>query len=514
MARMRGSISMRLTLWFALLLGVFAITVVIVLWHLQNLKRAAENIGNSLQVATDAREIGTRVEELFAAQTDFVYASDIDYARRDDFMDICESVLQRLDSIEQLQPRAELFEIRESVQRMRERFLEQISDAKWREVNSLNEQEREDILARLFSLHQYGRRDVIRINELVSKLAGDFAIQTNLAVEDTRAAWDASLDLARFVFPAALLVSLLAIYYTYRSVARPVQTLTRGAAAIAHGNLTTRVPVVGATELREVAAGFNAMAHALEAHQTQLVDAEKMASVGRLAAGVAHEINNPLAVILGHAQMMMTGLAENDERRESLETIAEEARLCRDIVNSLLDLSRPVDVTAGELFSPGEIAQEVLHMMDTLHMSQGVDVQISVVDRPLDLAMSRGRMRQLLLNLVRNALEVLQSLRDGYLRIEGYVRPREKIAERMLAEASSTATSFLILAISDNGPGIPAQNIRRLFEPFYTTKTTGTGLGLAISYNIVRAHGGFIDVETAPAEGTTFTVGIPLVTET
>jgi signal transduction histidine kinase len=235
-----------------------------------------------------------------------------------------------------------------------------------------------------------------------------------------------------------------------------------------------------------------------------------MAGVGRLAAGVAHEINNPLAVILGHARMTMATLEDGAPEREALETIADEAGICRDIVNSLLDLSRPVDATAGEMFNPEEVTSEVVHMMEALHLTEGVDVEVSVVDRALNLGISRGRLRQLILNITRNALEVLGELNDGYLHIEGYVRPRERLGEEMLEEAGD-AESFMVIVVSDNGPGIPTRNLTRLFEPFYTTKSTGTGLGLAISYGIVRAHGGFIHVETAPAEGTTFTLGVPVL---
>jgi len=244
------------------------------------------------------------------------------------------------------------------------------------------------------------------------------------------------------------------------------------------------------------------------------VEAEKMASVGRLAAGIAHEINNPIAVILGYTKMLLSALPDQDAAKEQIQTVDQEARQCKSIVDGLLDLSRPSDPTKGEVLNPNDVVAEVLNMAQALQLTETVRVEDSVLDKPLPLTISRGRLRQLLLNIIRNGLEALQKSPDACLNVEGYVRPRAKVREHLLRDASPDAASFLVLAVADNGPGIAPADQHRLFEPFFTTKAEGMGLGLAIAGNIARAHGGFIGVESQLGEGTTFTVGLPLAEPT
>jgi signal transduction histidine kinase len=255
------------------------------------------------------------------------------------------------------------------------------------------------------------------------------------------------------------------------------------------------------------------MAAALEANQKRLVEAEKLAGVGRLAAGVAHEINNPIAVILGYTSMLLKDLPQGSAQRERVLTIADEARQCKNIVDGLLDLSRPSDPTSGEVVNPAEVVSDVLNALRALGLADGVQTEDSVISCPLPLTISRARLRQLALNIVRNAMEVLQSREDGLLQIEGYIRPREKLQSEMLKEADPHSGSYLVLVFTDNGPGLPPNSRARLFEPFFTTKPAGMGLGLAIVYNIVSAHDGFIEVDSADGVGTSFTVGLPLEEE-
>jgi signal transduction histidine kinase len=152
-------------------------------------------------------------------------------------------------------------------------------------------------------------------------------------------------------------------------------------------------------------------------------------------------------------------------------------------------------------------------MADSLQLTDGVDISVSVIDRPLPLTISGSRLRQLALNIVRNALEALKTTEKPRLTIEGYVRPRSKLDDAALSEASSAAESFLLLAFADNGPGIEPRDMERLFEPFFTTRAEGTGLGLAISYNIAHAHGGYIEVDSKAGRGSTFRVGLPVSDE-
>ncbi len=216
----------------------------------------------------------------------------------------------------------------------------------------------------------------------------------------------------------------------------------------------------GSGEFKELADSFNRMARTLQVNQKQLIEAEKMASVGRLAAGVAHEINNPLAVIIGHAKMLLATREEEAADREEIETIADEALQCKNIINGLLDLSRPSETAPGEVLNPNDVITEVVNMVQALHQADAVRIDVSVIDRPVPLTISRPRLRQLGLNIVRNAVEALRGTAEGHVRIEGYIRPRAKLESTALKEASQ-AVFVPRLRLHGQRPRHP----RRRYEP-------------------------------------------------
>jgi len=511
-ARQGTSIGVRLALSFLVVFAVFSTALLLTLHHLDKVRKATETVERSQQTTRHVALLGRLAEDFFNQQRAFIYADDLDISR----YDRCKALADEIDDTLHLLrdaavgplERKSLYDLSGAADGLIAIFLEDIIDVKWEAL--FQEIDPEESQQELELLLKESRQYLMAIEDLRSDFAARFAVRTGFAGARAAAAWQASVTVAQLIFPVALLVSFLAVYYTHRSVLRPVRTLIRATQALARGDFGSRMPLTGPTEFRELAAGFNSMAHALAAHQAQLLDSEKLASIGRIAAGIAHEINNPLTVILGHTNMLLATVAKDTPEREQLEAIAEEARLCRNIVSGLLDLSRPSDPTAGDVLNPREVAAEAFGMLGALGLTEGLETQLTVVDRDLPLAISRPRLRQLILNIARNGLEVLRDLRDGYMKLEGYVRPREKLTAEMLEEADEAPDAFLVLVFRDNGPGIPEPKLARLFEPFYTTKATGMGLGLAISYNIARSHGGFITVETAPAEGTTFTVGIPL----
>ena len=201
------------------------------------------------------------------------------------------------------------------------------------------------------------------------------------AAEKAQTAWNYSSAVSKVIVPVALLVSLLVIYYTHRSVVGPVGALVTGTKTLAEGELGSDIQVDGSGEFKELADSFNRMARTLQVNQKQLIEAEKMASVGRLAAGVAHEINNPLAVIIGHAKMLLAALKERDPDREQIETIADEALQCKNIINGLLDLSRPSEAAPGEVLNPNDVIVEVVNMVQALQLAEGVHIDVSVIDR-------------------------------------------------------------------------------------------------------------------------------------
>jgi signal transduction histidine kinase len=513
MPRPLGSISLRLSVSFSIVLAAFAAAILVALYHLDEAKGAVHEIELSQSNQRDAARVVSLAEEMLSCQSDLVYPEVPGVDKFEHFQALSQempTVLRRLrqracprgdsgvvdrlsaDAVNLSDNTRDMWDMRWTAWAVHERAIPL------------------EILSKLRELHEESRRLLMRVQNEHSLLADILASRTLASVEQSQAAWERSVSVARLVFAIGMLAGFLTIYLTHKSFVRPIQAFIDSTQALGRGELDTRISPTGAPELIDLAHGFNRMARAVAANQSRLVDAERLAGVGRIAAGVAHEINNPLTVILGHAKILLARMPEGAPEREQLEEIAEETRQCKSIVSSLLDLSRPHDLAPGENVNAHEVVAEAISMLQALGLTEGVEVHSSVIERELPLTISRGRLRQLVLNVMRNALEVLQELRDGYLRIEGYTRLRTKLSEDMIKGASAEAKSFLVLVLTDNGPGIPPRTLARLFEPFFTTKVSGTGLGLAISYNIARAHGGFIDVETAPAEGTTFTIGLPL----
>jgi two-component system, NtrC family, sensor kinase len=282
---------------------------------------------------------------------------------------------------------------------------------------------------------------------------------------------------------APLLAGAVSLYIG-RSIARPIAKLQAGAARLAAGRLDTRIDVDTPDEFGALARQFNAMTASIEEHQDRLVQSEKLAGIGRLAAGVAHEINNPLAVILGYVRLMRK--KAEGPLAEELRIIEEEAVRARDIVEGLLDLSRPLPeprprVDLRELCD--EVAARVAGAAPGRTAAIAVDGEGEAPGVP-------AKLRQVLVNLVRNAAEA--------------AGPGGRVAVRVSGDAASVRVD-----VEDDGPGIGDAAAARLFEPFFTTKDRGTGLGLAVSRAIARAHGGDVTGETRASGGACFTLRLP-----
>jgi len=499
MARYRTSISLRLAVGFALSAGVLGVALLLTLNRLGRVRTASQRVSSYVEVRREATHVRSLTEQLLMRQPGMVSPSGVDWETWSEFRDIADQVRQVMDPLD-----ARFGQESEGVRNLTEAaallqaLLMQYSPGRG---GPAPPDER-------FNVELRAQLD--QIIELSDRLAISFDVRVVDASEQAQSAWAISIATAQIVFPVALLVSLLVVHYTQQSIIRPVRTLVEGTKSLASGDLGTRIELQGPEEFRELAESFNRMAEVLEQNQRELVEAEKLATVGRLAAGVAHEINNPITVIIGYTNMLQASLGDNVKAREQLQNITEEAKQCRNIVQSLLDLARPSEPAPGEVINPSEVVAEVLSMLQALQLTEGVRIQESVIDRRLPLAIGRSRLRQLALNIARNALEVLQNTEDPRLRMDGYLRPREKLPAASRKDGVAQSNSFLVLAFADNGPGISPVVRERLFEPFFTTKADGMGLGLAICYNIARAHGGFIDVQSEPETGTTVTVGLPL----
>jgi two-component system NtrC family sensor kinase len=232
----------------------------------------------------------------------------------------------------------------------------------------------------------------------------------------------------------------------------------------------------------------------LQETHLQLVSSEKMASLGKLAAGIAHEINNPLGGILIYSSLMMEDFPDEDPRRGDLARIVQEAGRCKEIVKSLLEFARQTEPK----MEPTDINRAINDGLFFL-VNQALFHNIQIVKK-LDsfLPFVRGnasQLKQVFMNIIVNAAEAMHG--NGMLTIATSPSPDQKM---------------VFVEFTDTGEGIPEENFNRIFDPFFTTKEVGkgTGLGLATSYGIVEDHGGKISVRSKVGEGTTFTIELPI----
>jgi len=313
----------------------------------------------------------------------------------------------------------------------------------------------------------------------------------------TRTVWTfAGVSVAGMVL-ALIIASLLS-----GGILRPVKDLAEASREIARGNVDTRVEIDprAAEELKELAETFNFMAQSiaerdekLRENARKMTETKKLATLGQLAAGIAHEINNPLGGILMYSHMLREDL-RRPENRETLEKIVKEADRCKTIVKGLLDFARQTKPERTES-SINHVLDEVIALLEHQAIFHNIEVvkehspSLPLVD--IDVA----QMQEVFMNLILNAGQAM----DG----KGTLTTVTRLSHDKTA---------IEIEIRDTGPGIPPENLDKIFEPFFTTKEVGrgTGLGLAIAYGIVERHQGSIWVKSEEGKGTSFFVRIPL----
>lgn len=285
------------------------------------------------------------------------------------------------------------------------------------------------------------------------------------------------------------LVLALSIGYTLklrRSVLAPLGRLTAAARAFGEGALRARLGRIGRGELQEVAAAFDHMADELVAREERLLRAERMAAIGQLAAGVAHEMNNPIGVIRGYLKTMRPD-EDPEVLREELKILDEEAAACQRIADDLLAYARVPSIEPTRLRMHEFIAEAVRRLAEGGELDGG---RVSVDAAPGVVRADPWRLRQVIANLIQNAAQV--SPPGAPVEVAG--RPVE---------------GGYAITVSDRGPGVAPADRARIFEPFFSKRGGGSGLGLAVCQGLVRAHGGTIEVSDRPGGGAVFRVEVP-----
>jgi two-component system NtrC family sensor kinase len=323
------------------------------------------------------------------------------------------------------------------------------------------------------------------------------------------------------------LISLFIIFFTRHFLTRPIARLVEGFKAVSQMELDKPLGSEdGSEELRELASSFNVMrdrlraalgeinqftqkleskveerTRQLQAAQKKLVQSDRLASLGQLSASVAHEINNPVSGVLNLSMLMQRMLKEDgvpparvEEFRKYLSQVTGETARVGRIVSDLLAFSRrgkpqraPADLN--------KIVRTTLSLAQHKMKLSNVIVEVNFADGLPPAPCDSSQIQQVALNLALNAAEATHG--------------RE---ERRVVISTAKGDGELLLTVTDNGEGIPPENLSKIFDPFFTTKSDGkgVGLGLAVSYGIVQAHGGEIEVKSVVGEGTTFTVSLPL----
>ena len=218
---------------------------------------------------------------------------------------------------------------------------------------------------------------------------------------------------------------------------------------------------------------------------------EKMSSLGRMAAGIAHEINNPLAGILLYSSNMRKKVPEGP-LQEGLGVIIKETQRCKTIIQGLLEFSRDSEPQMMRV-DVNDIMKSALEILDNEFLLRHVDIERQLAQHPLKTQLDANQIEQVFINLLLNALHAVPE--NGRVTVHSTL---------------DSANDRIRVEIADNGCGISADDINKIFEPFYSTKTNGTGLGLAVSYGIIQNHQGDINVLSIPGKGTRFTIDLPI----
>lgn len=325
-----------------------------------------------------------------------------------------------------------------------------------------------------------------------------------------------------FIIIASLCVVLLLVilYFSTTRIINPLQKMVVATQKISAGDLTHKVEVSSKDEIGYLADSFNQMTADLEAAnekliewgktlekkveertkeltemQAHLIQSEKLASLGKLAAGVAHEINNPLGGILIYSHLMLEDTDKNSPRYENLKKIVKETSRCKDIVKGLLEFARPKEPEMS-LISINDIAEKSLSIIERQALFQNIKIKKTYTSDLPKIVADSAQLQQVFMNVIINAAEAMEG--NGIL---------------ALSTSLSRDGTCIEVKFSDTGHGIMEEDKKRLFEPFFTTKEVGkgTGLGLAISYSIIQKHHGTIEVKSELGKGSTFTVKLPLM---
>jgi two-component system NtrC family sensor kinase len=283
----------------------------------------------------------------------------------------------------------------------------------------------------------------------------------------------------------------------------PVRQLIKASGEVSEGSLTPNIGPISKDEIGVLQVTFKDMVAAMgrrrAASQSKLFQSERQASVGRLAAGVAHEINNPLTGVLTYTHLLLRRKDISDDVRSDLRAIAESTERVRKIVKGLLDFSRQTELDQ-EPTDLNRVVRSSISMMENQALVKGINIKLNPAENLPLVTLDRTQIQSVLINMILNALDATEPGGNIEIRTANAISAGDK------------GRRGVEIIITDTGCGIPQDHLPKLFDPFFTTKEVGqgTGLGLAVSYGIIQRHGGNIMVQSEVGKGTTFTIWLPM----
>jgi len=328
-----------------------------------------------------------------------------------------------------------------------------------------------------------------------------------------------------FVVVASLCVS----FFIHRLVYVPLRDLEGGAKRLSSGNLEEVIPVRSPDEFGQLASSFNAMTVALRNSQAELRDwartleekvdertrqlrvaeveaaqREKLASVGLLAAGIAHELNNPLTGVLTFSSLIRKKMPDGSQDAEDMDLVIGETKRCASIIRRLLDFAR--EKTPEKKFSDlNQIIEDTARFIERPAHLQDITMTMDLDPELPHVWVDGNLIKQVIMNMLVNAQHAIEGAGSITVRTR-------RCTEPMSVEPGAKPVAMVQIDIIDTGCGIPEANLKRIFDPFFTSKEVGkgTGLGLSVSHGIIKAHGGAIRVNSTVGKGSTFTIYLPV----
>ena len=306
-------------------------------------------------------------------------------------------------------------------------------------------------------------------------------------------------DLAGVAVGLLLLAALLSLLWA-RQITRPVVTLARAAQEVGQGRFDVQVEVRSNDEMGALARSFNRMTSELQAReaalkkaQAALIQSEKMSAFGQLSAGIAHEVKNPLAGILGYAQLALRKIDEDSPAKRHLALIEKETKRCKVIIENLMKFARREKAVKARIDVNAVVEAACDIVAHQLGLNR-VRLEQHLAEKLPPIMADGNQIQQVLMNLMINAQQAM----DGE-------------PGTVTVSTAPLGDDRIVITVQDDGPGMPEDIQAQIFEPFFTTKQVGqgTGLGLSVSYGIVRDHEGDIKVTSRPGQGATFTLILP-----